>query len=335
MKLLHQRTGCAPVLCLTTLLTLSLLVAAPAAAQSLLFNGSLNLGPAAWPRLSPGEVQHLRSNGWNCPDGAQWPSWWLAKGSNVRFEVVAEGGKLGQYARITGKEGAVICRAYSFKDWDKQIKEEEKHNFGEDHLFSVWTRGKGVLRVSFEAFGESAEGKSTSVASPRPFTVNVDSDTWVCYRHIIRQDAAITRIHPEVSTVTGTLDFDELSLWRARFAEVPLVEEQERLYGTGALIEDKEMVAADDTFFATTRSFKSALEAFASTRESINRQLAESLDDTIHALFPYALTEGITTVQVIRYNDLIALTRVLNRLVGHDVGEAAAISAVDAQTTPV
>jgi len=304
------------------MLMILLLFAASAFAQSLIFNGSLNIGPSTWPRPDSAHVQRLRANGWNCPESDKWPAWWSPKGSNVTLVAFPNGGKLGAYCRISGKDGYIVCPAYPLKEWLKWIKEEkDKEKYGRKHLFTVWAKGRGTLRVSFEAFGQSPDGKRVGAAAPEPFTIKVASRYWVRYSHVISPSPDVITLHPALSAPEGAVDFDELTLWPAEPARALLVEEQERLYGTGALVEDMDMVAADETFSQVAAEFASAARKFRAKEASIDRGLFQSMESLISDLSPYALTEGLTAVRVTDYNDIIACVRALKRLAGEDPGE--------------
>ena len=132
-------------LCIAIILLLSLFLAASAAADSLIFNNNLSvLGPKA-PRPSVAHVERLRASGWKCPEWDKWPAWWDPKGTNVTFQAFPRGGKLGAYCSISGKDGYIVCGAYPLKDWLRYVKkEEDQKKYGEDHLFSIWARGKGI-----------------------------------------------------------------------------------------------------------------------------------------------------------------------------------------------
>jgi len=126
-------------------------------------------------------------------------------------------------------------------------------------------------------------------------------------------------------SLEGTVDFDGFNLWAVGPGRQKVIEEQERLYGTGALMENMHMAAADGTFFAKAAEFESAVKAFRANKDSVDEKLFQSMEDVIKAPRPYVLTKGITVVQVTHYNDIIAATRVLKRLAGEDPGEAAVI----------
>jgi len=303
-----------------TVLAMGLFLTVPLCATSLIFNGGLERGAPSAPRPGASTIQSLRNKGWTCPDPIDWPAWWGARGSGVTLETFPTGGKKGAYCRMSGRGGSIVCPAYPLKEWLKWVKEEEKEKYGQQHLFSIWVRGRGVLKVGFEAFGETKDGKPASVIAPEPFTFKVDSGVWVRYSHVVRSNPDVKRLNPVVGPLEGEVDFDELTLWPAEPARALLVEEQERLYGTGALVEDMEMVAADRTFFEKASEFKSAAQAFRSKKNSIDEKLFKSLQDIIDGVSPYALTKGITVVQTIHYNDMIALTRALKRLAGEEPG---------------
>ena len=180
---------------------MSLFFAASAGAQTLIFNSNLDAGGPKAPHYA--QVQGLRASGWKCPEADKWPAWWSPRGSNVTLETFPDGGKQGAYCRISGKEGSIVCPAYPLKQWLEWVKEEEKAKFAEDHLFTIWVRGKGMLRVSFEAFGKSKDGKTVPVESPEPFTVRVASDVWVPYSHVIPHSADVIALHPAAPLKTS------------------------------------------------------------------------------------------------------------------------------------
>ena len=302
------------VLCLVIILVMSLFFAASAFAQSLIFNGSLNPGSSQGP-----------------------PAWWRSKGSNVTLETFTTGGKKDSYCRISGKEGSIVCPAYPLETWREWVKEDHEQ-YGDKFLFSIWARGRGTLRISFEAYALDEDGKTVSVESPGPFTVKVESDEWARYRHVVRPGAGVMpkwQLHPGVGAPEGAVDFDELSLWPAKPAEVLIVEEEELLYGTGALIEGLSFASTDASFLERSAAYAEAVKVFRAGASSLDAVLVKSLERSIAALEPYVLTPGVTTIQVTNYNEMIAMTRVLNILANKPVGKATPVVAKQAGTKSV
>ena len=312
--------------------SICLLPALRAGADSLIFNSGLETGPPTAPRPSAAHVQRLRSDGWTCPEPEMWPMWWSPRGSNVKFETFADGGKQGAYARIGGNQGSIVCPAYPLKDWLRREKEEEHAKYGDDHLLSIWVRGKGQLKLGFEAHRQTENGETVSAVAPEPFLVRVDTGgKWMRYSHVIHPRADSVRVDPSVGATEGAIDFDELNLWPAEPGRQMVVEELERLYGTGALVEDKETVRADRTFFAAAAELEAAIKGVRA--KSLDAGRFQSIQKVIDEVSPYALTPGISLVQAGQYNDVIALTRVLKRLAGQPVGPPVAITVTEATAT--
>lgn len=330
----HSNLRGAGWLALVLAALIGLLPAPFARADSLIFNSSLLTGPATAPRPDAAQVQHLRSSGWSCPDPDRWPMWWSPRGTKATFETFADGGKEGAYARISGKEGSVLCPAYPLKDWLRREKAEEHKKYGDDYLLSVWVRGKGQLRVSFEARQQTENGEVVSKVAPEPFLVKVDTGgKWMLYSHVIRRRAEFSAVDVAVGAPEGALDFDELTLWPAEPGRQMVIQELEQLYGTGALVENLELVRADQTFFAKAAEFESAVKSVRGKAGSLDATRFHSINKVIDEVSPYALTHGITVVQAGHYNDIIALTRVLRRLAEQPVGPPVAITVTEAPVT--
>lgn len=63
-----------------------------------------------------------------------------------------------------------------------------------------------------------------------------------------------------------------------------IVKEEAALYGSGALIEDKEVVKADDVFAQRRQAYRDALAAFAQAKGTLDRVLVESLEAELKTL---------------------------------------------------
>ena len=95
-----------------------------------------------------------------------------------------------------------------------------------------------------------------------------------------------------------------------------IVAAEEALYGSGALIEDTDIVGADDTFAEKLKLYREAMAAFRQVKDSLDKDLAESMEEEINRVAPYVLTKNISAVRAPYYNEMIALTQVLNKLAG-------------------
>lgn len=287
--------------------------------QTLIFNSEMDVRSPQDPRPAPSHVEQLRAGGWACPDSDKWPAWWSPRGSNVSLEMFATGGKQGAYSRISGGGGYIVCPAYPLQQWREWVKEDHDQ-YGDKFLFSIWVRGKGALQVRFEAFRKAEDGKDVAVKGPGPFTVQVNSEEWVRYRWVVRPDDEVRVLHPGVGAHEGTVDFDELSLWPATPAEALIVAEQERLYGTGALIENLRFATADAVFQERAAAYAEAMKVWRAKAKALDKALDQalvrSLETALTSLDPYVLTPGVQTVSADRYNDMALLTRVLRKLAG-------------------
>jgi len=280
-------------------------------------NGSLREKGAA-PTFTQKALDKLRADGWQCPDLSGWPTWWGGLGSNMKLEYFSTGGKDGDgYIRIAGSQGLVsVYHATALEG---------------NQIFSFWARGKGTLRAGYIAWKVSDDRQKLEgqVALP-PIIVKVEGNKWVRYRHVLIKPDYEVSLHPVFSTLEGSIDLDEVDIEPSDAGLDLIVEEEEKLYGTGGLIENLTMAQADDTFREKAGQFKAALKAFSARAGNFEKDLADSLQRHIDELKPYVLTEGITTVQVAHYNEMIALTRVLERLAGMSVAEIKAIKAKEA-----
>lgn len=274
-------------------------------------------GPLAG-NFSQQNVETYRRDGWKCPDAGVWPQWWGLYGKGGVVEFPASGGvRSDGYARLGGK-GVFLTGYHGLK-------------LEGDQIYTIWARGRGKLVFHALSYGTNDAGKTVQVTKPGEAAagrqVKVASDAWVRYRHVLSKTPALTSVHPWVGVEAGVLDIDEVEILPATPALALLVSAEADLYGTGALIEDKDLVAADAVFAERRKLYQDAVAAHDRAKGTLDTALAESLAAELEALAPYVLTDGLTAVRAQHYNAMIALTQVLNRLGGKKPARPAVITA--------
>jgi len=286
--------------------------------SNLVRNGGFNRRGAAF-TFTQERLDKLRADGWICPDLKNWATWWGGYGRNGSVKFPRTGGvNADGYARLSGKDAFLT----GYHD----------HNLKDcNYIYTVWARGKGVLRLHIISYGRDEKGKTRQITKPREAlvgrTFRVNSDRWVRYRHLLVKTPVVFNIHPWIRANEGTLDIDEVDIVPSTPALDLIVEEEERLYGTGALVENTDLAQADETFIKKRAEYESALKDFHSRSAGLDKELVESLKKEMAALNPYIFTKGLTVVQVPYYNEMIAMTRVLKRLAGKPLEEATPVKA--------
>jgi len=283
-------------------------------------NGSFREARGA---MKPERVANLRRDGWTCPDAGLWPHSWGGQGAAVTVEWPATGGRDNDgFCRLSGGTNGYV-NGY----WGQVFKSTQ--------VLTFWARGKGTLRVGLMAYKLSDDHKTILPGGRMPvFDIRVESSHWVRYRYLMRKPDYELTGHPLFQAPAGTVDLDDVDIIDSDVALDLIVEEENRLYGTGALVEDLDMAQADATFAARVKEYDAAVEDFKTVACRLPKKLAEPMQDRIAALGPYVHTSGITMIQSSHYNDMIVMTRVLNRLAGKPVGEAAAVEAKKVEPAP-
>ena len=280
-------------------------------------------GPTPGPWFTQDNVDNYRKAGWKCPDVSEWPQWWMVYGSNGTVEFPGSGGVEGGYAKIGG-QGVYLTGYYGLPLEDR------------NYIYTVWARGNGRMQMLVISYGKNEEGKTVQITKPGEaigsISVNVNSEKWIRYRHLLVRTPSVLSVHPWVGLENGTLDIDEVNILSSTPALDLIVNAEENLYGTGALIEDKDFVKTDEVFAERQKSYREALAAFEQAKGNLEKVLAESLETEIKALAPTVLTEGMSVVQVPYYNEMIVLTQVLNAVAGGKVEKPPAITATEAVT---
>jgi len=312
------------VAALIVLLSITFLVSRPVmAAKMYVRNGSFQ---ARGGTKKEETVKKYREAGLTCPDAKEWPDWWgCYYGKGAAFEFPRTGGvNADGFARITGKNTFLTgYHGLALEDCN--------------YIYTVWARGKGSLILHVISYGKDEAGKTIQLVKPGEAAagteVKVASEKWVRYRHVLVKSPKLWNVHPWISASEGTLDIDEVNIEPSNPALDLIVQEEEKLYGTGALIENLEVAQADDVFLKKQQEYQSALKDFRAASGKLDKRLVDAMEKETAALEPYVLTKGLTTVQVPYYNEMIALARVLERLSGKEPEGAAPVKASEAKVT--
>jgi len=270
-----------------------------------LYNGSFE----KIQKISPTDkrIAAREKKGWKFSRPVVWPSQWnpspAVGGKGSTLVVVTDGAHLGhRFIRIGPGH---VATSYG------KVKK------GVPYIVTLWVRGKGRLKAGLYRYGSSKY-----LGIKWQLSVNVDTGEWVQYRGLFRNDNPDVKLVTIVLSATSRepLDIDDVDFAPATPAEAMMVEELSKLYGSGALIENMNVVQADEAFAGRQAEYKSALKEFRDKSASLDKKLLESLKKEIKALDPYVLTKGLTVIQTSYYNQMIAVTRVLNRLASGGVG---------------
>ena len=271
---------------------------------------------------TPEVIAKLRQNGWKCPDAKQWPHSWGGQGASMTVEFPMTGGRGNDsYCRLTGGVNGYV-NGY----WGKHFKESQ--------VLEFWARGKGTLRVGLMAYKLSDDRKRILPGGRMPhFDVRVNSKDWMRYRYLMRKPEYELTGHPLFQVPQGTIDFDDVDILDSDRAFDLIVSEENKLYGKKALVEDVERAKIDTAFDKRRSDHKAAVAAFESITGKLAVTLSTPMQKRIVELRPYVHTDGITTIRATHYNDMIVLTRVLNRLAGKTVGAADTVQAMKLDPT--
>ncbi|MDD5706434.1 MAG: hypothetical protein PHR35_10935, partial [Kiritimatiellae bacterium] len=285
-------------------------------------NGAFNQRGANPPYFTQANVDQFHAAGWTCPDVAEWPIWWSVYGANGRVEFPRVGGAQADgFARLSGRD--IYLTGYHGYLWADRTE-----------IYTVWARGKGKLALNVLSYHQTPDGRAEQLLGTdavASLTVNVDSAQWVRYRRLLMKTPRLNLVHPWLGVMEGAVDMDGVDITPSTPALDRIVATEERLFGTGALIESMEMVEADGVFAENARRYRDALTAFGQSKDKLDRELMVSLQAEIDRLAPYVLTPSLSIVQATRYNEMIVLTHVLEELAGREPGQPAAIKAREAR----
>jgi len=264
------------------------------------------------------DVLQVQANGWKLPKDLVFPSSWGPNPNtpNGSLEYFRSGGFADHpFLRLGG--GGHIASFFGPPEP------------GRPYVAKIQVRGKGT--VWFGAYCFSADVQQVD-GGPPFIHREIDSEAWREYKGLFLNNK------PEVQGINlflageGQIDVGEVAFSPAEAADVEMVREMAGLYGTGALIEDVEVqaVKADDEYRKNLADFETALKVFQENRELVDKSICESLTRKVLDLEPYVKGQEKNTVLNTAYNEMIVLTRVLNRLAGKEPGKPVALKTREA-----
>jgi hypothetical protein len=266
---------------------------------------------------TPEMIAKLRKNGWKCPDAKDWPHSWGGQGADMTVEFPKTGGRGNDsFCRLTGGVNGYV-NGY----WGGHFKKTQ--------VLEFWARGKGTLRVGLMAYKLSDDRKKILPGGRMPsFDIRVNSQDWIRYRYLMRKPDYELTGHPLFLVPKGTIDIDDVDILDSDRASDLIVAEENKLYGKKALVEDVDRSKIDAAFHKRVSNYDASIAAFDSLAGKLPATVSKPMRKRIEELHPYVHTGGITTIRSTHYNDMIVLTRVLNRLAGKTVGAADAVQAM-------
>ena len=260
-------------------------------------------------------VAKLRAKGWKCPDAKDWPHSWSGHGAKVIVQFPLTGGRKNDaFCRISGGTHGYVAGYWGF-------------HFKSSQVLTFWARGKGVLRVGLMAYKLSADRKRILPGGRMPtLDIEVNSKTWQRYRYLMRKPAYELTGHPMFLVPKGVVDIDDVDILDSNPAFDAVVAEENKLYGKKALVESLDRVQVDKEFAARLKLYRSAVKNFEQRSKSVSAHLLKPLQKRVVSLRQYVEPKKLRTVQAIHYNDMLVLTRVLNRAAGLRVGNARVVT---------
>ena len=271
--------------------------------------------------MTPESVAALREKGWTCPAAKNWPHSWGGQGADVTVEFPTSGG-LGNdsFCRLSGGINGYINGYWGFP-------------FEKSQVLEFWVRGKGVLKAGIVPYKLSDDHQKILPGGQMPLLViSVDSKTWVRYRYLMRKPDYELTGHPLFQVSEGILDIDDVNILSSDRALDLITEEENRLYGKQALIEDLDAVKMEADFRTHLSRYDDAVEAYQQASSKLTVSITKPMAACLTALHPYIHTAGLQTIPATRYNEMIVLTRVLNRLAGKEIGNAEMVTGAGIDT---
>lgn len=260
-------------------------------------NGSFD---EAWTRKA-GEagIAEALKVGWTLPADLAWAGHWGPNPNTGKGTI--------EYVRQGGRFGSPCMRL----DGGGHIASYFGNAKPQPYIASIWVKGKGALWFGAYLFGDQGQvGGATFVRR------DVQSDFWVEYRGVFPND------NPEVKSAnpaigcTGPLDVDDVQLMPAEPVEVAIVTELSKLYGTGAVVEDREGILIDKAVQEKAEGLRKAQAALKAAADKDAKLVEPKL---LAAVLQRAttLTSNLTdgaTILPSRYNDIVAMTQVCLKL---------------------
>ncbi|MBI3922356.1 MAG: hypothetical protein HY318_13125 [Armatimonadetes bacterium] len=279
-----------------------LLLRSPVVRSDEIIYGSMRNGSfdEAWIRKTDeaGVTEAVKA-GWTLPKDLIWAGHWgpnpnTGKGT---IEYVRQGGRFGSPCmRLDG--GGHIASYFG------NVKPQP-------YIASIWVKGKGTLWFGGYLFGDAGQVGGATFARRE-----VHSDVWVEYRGVFPNDnPEVKSVNPAVGC-TGPLEVEDAQLMPAEPVEVALVTELTKLYGTGAVVEDREGILIDKPVQEKAEGLRKAQAALkvAADKDAklVEPKLLAAVLERVTTLTAN-LTDGATILPG-RYNDIVAMTQVCLKL---------------------
>ncbi len=261
-----------------------------------------NFGSAHQYRPDDKEIVSAKDKGWELPDGLVLPKWWIpnpATGNGIVKYYRSGGWKDSAYIKL---DGSGHLASYFGRPEPSRA-----------YIARIQARGAGELSLGVYCYAGGCFMDSIPVIRKQ-----IDANKWVEYRGIFANNRTdITGINLYLAG-KGHVDIGEVDFFPADAADLEITREYIKLYGTGGWIEnlETEAIKADDAFGKKMEEYTAAVKIFRGQKDKINQELYESLEAKTAQLEPYIVGQEKKLVLSASYNDMIVLTRVLNRITG-------------------
>ena len=292
-----------------------LFVALPVQAERDVRNSQFGGGAGVKP--TDEQIATLREAGWTCPDAKQWPNAWGGQGADVEVSFPQTGGHgVGPFCRLSGGNNGYLNGYWGFPFEDTQILE-------------VWAKGNGILRVGLMAYKLSDDHSMILPGGQMPtLDIKIKTDKWVRYRYLMRKPDYELTGHPLFMAPEGTVDIDDVKILSSNRAFDLIVAEENTLYGKDALSEDTELIHFDENARSALSKFDTAVMEFENRADELPIAITKPMRNEIKSLTPYLHSDGIKTVATVHFNQMLVLTRVLQRLAGNELKDIDGISVI-------
>lgn len=251
-------------------------------------------------------VEAIRKNGIKCPDANQWPRWWgaVGKGGEISFPVGGRFiGRSGRFARITGKDTYIIGAH------GKALKG--------DFVLELYTRGKGTLGIGFYSYERAGKGVKGAAPGNRASsaTCNVDNENWERYRFRIVCPPALWQVHALFNAVKGTIDLDDLKIYRFNDAMLYLADAENHLRKKNAFPVMKPSFAIDEAMKKRTKWFADTFETFKKYPfKEDQKKTVDAIRNLAQQLLPYLVTDGLPNIKGQNVADMFILGSAMQSL---------------------
>ncbi|MDD5704467.1 MAG: hypothetical protein PHR35_00965, partial [Kiritimatiellae bacterium] len=277
-------------------------LAKPVHAETVSFvrNGSFEIAEPL--RADDPRVTALVKAKWSIPADLVFPQSWgpnpNTPGGALDY-VRAGGWKSGAFVRLNG--GGHLASSYGGV------------NPGNPYVASFQVRGTGTVSFGVYEYDETGQ-----IGGKVLIERAIADGKWREFKGLY------SNVNPRVSAVNlfvagqGPVDVDEVQFEPADPVTADMALETVRLYGSGLLIEDADILAirADDFFRQRLADYDAALKTFLADAEEARSVYGESVRKKAAELEPYLRGEHKKQVLSRTHNEWIAFTRVLKKKAG-------------------